>query len=154
MPKPSNDNLSEAMDTLALKFVKEMRSAVSEQISLSIQKEILLQIEKIEKVEKIEKIEKANIKSRKTSSVSQKTSSSQANATSSLSNDTRENDKDIEISSSQSNEHPGTDNGGSKDVRDVDTDESNKKEKKKKKKRKRHADDGEETMNRFSCKQQ
>lgn len=148
MPKPSNDNLSETMDTLALKFVKEMRSAVSEQISLSIQKEILLQIEKIEK------IEKANIKSRKTSSVSQKTSSSQANATSSLSNDTRENDKDIEISSSQSNEHPGTDNGGSKDVHDVDTDESNKKEKKKKKKRKRHADDGEETMNRFSCKQQ
>ena len=145
MPKPSNDNLSEAMDTLAMKFVKEMRSAVSEQVSLSIQKEILLQIEKIEK---------ANIKSRKTSSVSQKASSSQANATSSLSNDTRKNDKDIEISSSQSNEHPGTDNGGAKDVRDVDTDESNKKEKKKKKKRKRHADDGEETMNRFSCKQQ
>lgn len=151
MPKPSNDNLSEAMDALALKFVKEMRSAISEQITLSVQKEILLQIEKVEKV---------NINYRKTSSASQNASSSQAIATSSHSNDTRKNDKGNEISSSQSNEHSGTsgtsgkDNEGAKDVHGVDADESNRKEKKKKRKRKRQADDGEETMNRFSCKQQ
>jgi len=153
MPKPSNDNLSEAMDALALKFVKEMRSAISEQITLSVQKEILLQIEKVEKV---------NINYRKTSSASQNASSSQATATSSHSNDTRKNDKGNEISSSQSNEHSGTsgasgtsgtDKEGAKDVHGVDADESNRKEKKKRK-RKRQADDGEETMNRFSCKQQ
>ena len=160
MPKPSNDNLSEAMDALALKFVKEMRSAISEQITLSVQKEILLQIEKVEKV---------NINYRKTSSASQNASSSQAIATSSHSNDTRKNDKGNEISSSQSNEHSGTsgasgtsgtsgtsgkDNEGAKNVHGVDADESNRKDKKKKRKRKRQADDGEETMNRFSCKQQ
>lgn len=136
MPKSSNDNMSETMDTLALKFVKEMRSAVSEQITLSIQKEIISQIEK------------QNIISRKTSSAS-----SQANATSLLSNDAHKKDKDKEISSLQSNEHPIADKESAKDVHSV-AEDINKREKKKKRKRKRQTDDDGETMNRFSCNQQ
>ena len=140
MSKPSNDNISNAMDTLALKFVQDVRAAVSEQITLSVQKEILLQIEK------------ANINSRKTSSASPKASSSRANATSPFPNDTLKNDK--ETSSLESNERSRTDKGNAKDVHSADTDDTNKNDKKKRKKRKRHADDGEETMNRFSCNQQ
>ena len=132
MSHPANDKLSEAMDTIAHKFVKELRSAVSEQITLSIEKEILSQIEKV------------NIISCKTSA-SEKTSS--LHVASSLTNDTRNNVQDDQISS-HSNEHSSTD----KESASVDIDDA-KKEKKKKKKRKRHAD-GEETMNRFSCKQQ
>ena len=127
--------MSETMDTLALKFVKEMRSAVSEQITLSIEKEIFSQIEK------------QNIISRKTSSAS-----SQANATSSLSNDAHKNDND-KISPLQSNEHPIADKESAKDVHSV-AEDINKREKKKKRKRKRQTDDDGETMNRFSCNQQ
>lgn len=135
MSHPANDNLSEVMDTLALKFVKELRSAVSEQITLSIEKEILSQIEKV------------NIISCKTSA-SQKTSPSLRVASSSPTNDTHTNIQDNEISL-HSNEHSST----GKESASVVIDDS-KKEKKKKKKRKRQADDGEETEKRFSCNQQ
>lgn len=136
MSHPANDKLSEAMDTIAHKFVKELRSAVSEQITLSIEKEILSQIEKV------------NIISGKTSA-SEKTSSSPRVASSSLTNDTRNNVQDNEFSL-HSNEHSST----GKESASVDIDDISKKEKKKKKKRKRQADDGEEIAKRFSCNQQ
>ena len=135
------------MDTLALKFVKEMRSAVSEQITLSIQKEIISQIEK------------QKIISQKTSSASRKLAPSlsiaplpQANETSSQANDIRKKDDD-KISPLQSNEHPIADKESAKDVHSV-AEDINKREKKKKRKRKRQTDDDVETMNRFSCNQQ